>query len=429
MIRSAPSEAGLRSLLDHYPGPGVRKLRAAVLLLAIAAGQLQSVAQTFAPSVGVISLVDDALIVVALVLSVPLIGRAPALPAAIALGWLFFALTALILTATFGPAPSSVAVALFRQISIPAVVMLIGLTIAKDEWFRIAKFVIALGIVNALYIAIEVVLGPLISPVALARANNYRIYADGFPSTYHGNDFITGDRIIRAGGLIMNPPTMSLFIAVALVLSFYLLQGRSRWLATLSLAAALYATNGRGGIVLALIGLFAPILFARIGSWASLILIAIVGVNVGGQVAEHGGSDKHLGGLVAGISHAISYPLGRGFGYVGNSSNPELIESGDGGAESLLGIAFSAVGMLAVVIVCVAAIAYAWLLRSTVRNYAASIGLGALVASLFVESAAALNGTIPIWLAAGVAFIPAAFKGRMNSGPAGRAKQNRDGAW
>jgi hypothetical protein len=384
---------------------GVR-LRATILIFAIVAGQLQNVLQTFLPGVSAIALIDDSLILLAFLLSVRYLGRTPGVVSVMAFTWLALCLAALVLTVVFGPASVEVAVTLFRQIAVPALLLLVGLTLRWSEWLRIARAVVVLGLMNAAYIGVEVAIGPPIDPATYSRLNDYRIYADGLPSTYHGNDFLTGERITRAGGLLLNPPTMSLFIGVSAVLAFYMYRSWRRWLAVGALLLALYATNGRSGILLAAIGLLAPALFRVIGAWAALILIVIVGVNVGSQIAEHGGSGKHLGGLTAGLNHAVAFPLGRGFGYVGNSALGALIDENEGGAESLLGIAFSALGIAALVVICLLIVAYSSLLQTSVNNYGASIGLGAVTAALLVESASAVNGTVPIWLAAGLAFVP-----------------------
>lgn len=384
----------------------VPRLRASVLLLAIIAGQLQNVLQTYLPGVSAIAFIDDSLIIVAFLLSIRFLGRTPARVSALAICWLVLCVTALVLTALFGPASADIASTLFRQIAVPAFLILIGLTLKWTEWMRIARVVVVLGLLNAGYIAVESLAGPLINPAIYSQMNGYAIYADGLPSPYHGNNLLTGERITRAGGLLLNPPTMSLFIGVSAVLAFNIHRGWARWASVTALLLALYATNGRSGILLAVIGLLGPVLFRVIGAWAALILIVIAGINVGSQIADHGGSGKHLSGLTAGLSHAFQFPLGRGFGYVGNSATGALIEEGDGGAESLLGIAFSALGMSALIIIALLVIAYAWLLQTTANNYGASIGLGAVTAALLVESASAVNGTVPIWLIAGLAFVP-----------------------
>ncbi|MDF2561863.1 MAG: hypothetical protein K0R99_3309 [Microbacterium sp.] len=391
---------------DSALNDAVPRLRPVVLVLAIVAGQLQNVGQTYLPGIGAVALVDDALVIIAFLLSIRFLGRAPGPVSALAISWLALSSAALILTSTFGPASAEIATTMFRQIAAPALLILIGLTLKWQEWMTIARVVVVLGLVNAVYIALETAVGPLVDPGVYAQLNDYRIYADGLPSPYHGNNLITGERITRAGGLLLNPPTMSLFIGVSAVLAFNIYRGWARWMSVAVLLLALYATNGRSGILLAVIGLLGPVLFRVVGAWAAIVFIVIAGVNIGAQIAEHGGSGKHLSGLTAGLGHAIDFPFGRGFGYVGNSATGELIEEGDGGAESLLGIAFSALGMSALILILILVIAYAWLLQTTADNYGASIGLGAVTAALLVESASAVNGTVPIWLAAGLAFVP-----------------------
>lgn len=404
-FKTPPTETPLivSTETDRLSAP---RARTVVLVLAIVAGQLQNGLQTYLPGVAAIAYVDDVLVLLAFVLSVRFLGRTPAQVSALAICWLGLCATALILTSAFGPASADIASVLFRQIAVPALLILIGLTLRWSEWLTIARVVIVLGLINAAYIGVEYFAGPVINPAIYSQMNGYRIYPDGLPSPYHGNNPFTGERITRAGGLLLNPPTMSLFMGVSSILAFNIYRGWARWGAVTVLLVALYATNGRGGILLAAVGLLAPLLFRAIGAWAALVLLVVVGFNVGAQVAEHGGSGKHLGGLTAGLSHAIRFPFGRGFGYVGNSATGALIEEGDGGAESLLGIAFSALGMGALIIIAALLIGFAWMLQVTPNNYGASIGLGAVTAALLVESVSAVNGTIPIWLAAGLAFVP-----------------------
>jgi hypothetical protein len=413
------TDARIGSAASDEPQPP--RLRAAVLVLAIIAGQLQNGLQTYLPGVSIVAFVDDGLVLIAFLLSLRFLGRSPARVSALAICWLALCSAALVLTSIYGPASADIASILFRQISVPALLILIGLTLKWAEWMTIARVVVVLGLLNAAYIGIESAVGPLINPAIYSQMSGYRIYPDGLPSPYHGNNPLTGERITRAGGLLLNPPTMSLFMGTSTVLAFNIYRGWARWGAVTVLLLALYATNGRGGILLAVIGLLAPMLFRLIGAWAALILLVVVGFNVGAQVAEHGGSGKHLGGLTAGLSHAFQFPFGRGLGYVGNSATGALIDEGDGGAESLLGIAFSALGLGALIIIAILFIAYAWLLQTTANNYGASIGLGAVTAALLVESVSAVNGTVPIWLVAGLAFVPPlatrARRGALSSSP------------
>lgn len=381
------------------------RLRTAAILLAIIAGQAQNVLQSYIPNVGAITYVDDALFAIAFVLSLQFVGKLPATVSLAVLSWVSLCVIALGLTMLFSETPTDVAFTLFRQIVIPALLIVVGMTLRGNEWLIIGKIVIVLALINAVYIGIEFAGIRLVDPAILGRVNSYSIYDDGLPGTYHGNNFITGERITRAGGLLLNPPTMSLFLGVAVVISNKLCVGWFRWAALLSLGLALFATNGRGGILVALIGIGAPMLYRWIGPWGTLIVISICGWIIGSQVLGHGGSIKHLSGLTTGVEHATSNPFGRGFGYVGNATASFLTEEAEG-AESLLGIAFSAIGLAAVGLTVAAILGFTHAMRNPERAYLASIGLGGITAALFVESASALNGTVPLWLAAGLAIGP-----------------------
>ncbi|MDF2993724.1 MAG: hypothetical protein K0S37_4238, partial [Microbacterium sp.] len=279
MSQLRTASAGRRTPARSAAGaPATPGVRTGFVIAAILAGQLQNILQSVVPGAGAVTLLDDVLVLIALALSLRFVPRLKGIAPPVLIVWMIVCGLALVLSLAFSPFSAGSQFALFRQILVPALLMLIGLTLQPSEWRRIAFLTIGLAVINAVYIVIEIAVAPLIDPKIFARVSGYTIYGDGYPSTYHGNDVLTGERVIRAGGLLLNPPIMGLFIGIAVVLAFYMIKRPwMRWTTTVLLLIALYETNARGGILLAAIGLGAGFLIRWIGPWLATTLIVAAG--------------------------------------------------------------------------------------------------------------------------------------------------------
>lgn len=368
-----------------------------VAILAIVAGQAQNILEAEVPPEGLfvyLTFLDDALVVLAFLVAVPRLSRAAGGPVLVLVLWLALLAFAAWRSISVTNLPVSETLFLFRQVAIPAVIMIVGIVLTRDEWRRIGSVVIALGLVNAVYAAIELVFGRPFEPVE-AKNGAYIGY-------YSGTDIFTGDSVERAGGLLLNPPTMGLFFAAALAFAFYRKDLRGRWIIVVVLAAALWVTNSRGGLLAAGIALILPWAARKFSVWVAVAVMAIAAAPIAAGIASQQGSGRHSEGLVLGLTHAFENPLGRGFGYIGNHRAGDRTETA---GESLMAIPFSAAGIVAVIIALLIVFAYIRHIdRGGERSWVSALALGGVAAAFLAETASAVNGTIPIWLAAGFAF-------------------------
>lgn len=297
---------------------------------------------------------------------------------------------------------------LFRQVTIPALLILVGLALTPHQWWLARRATIYAGVANAAYMSLEVVGVRLLDPARLATFNEARaVIRDGLPSYYHlwtGDSLLgsltPGETITRLGGTLLNPPMAGLLMAAAFVLLYreQEFKGRRFWL--VALGAGTLLTFSRGGWLVVIAAVVLPYLLAHLGRIGALVIVTPVVVFVATQFADQGNSAAHADGLVTGLNHAATYPLGLGFGSVGNYLKGQGLTYD---SESLLGIAFSAAGIGAVLLAAVLTYRLWWLSREGRHLWEAPLALGVVVAAFVSETAGGLNGTIALWLAAGVA--------------------------
>lgn len=363
-----------------------------IAALAIVAGTLQNPALTFV-HVGLLGSVDDTLVlllVVAVLPRVPHVRGGPVLGIAL---WLAAGLVAL----TFSPTRFGIAVLLFRQILMPVLLVLVGLCLRPREWRAVRTAAIAVALANGAYIALETVGVRLIDPTVVAASNGVWA-AGGLPGYYYGYDPF-GHLLIRAGGLVLNPPTAGI---VTVAGAIFLLQGARgsvlRTVVGVGLLGATLATGSRAAILIGVAALVVPWLARRLGAAPTIVLAGAAMVLSASALSSQGGSDSHTNGLVGGLVDAFTTIFGKGFGYAGDYADPMLATS----AESLTGIAFSAEGVVAVAAV---AVLLAVCLRRALVEHAwlPALAAGAVVAACFAETAGAIAGTVPVWIAVGVA--------------------------
>lgn len=296
------------------------------------------------------------------------------------------------------PVSTDNAIFLFRQVALPAALILPGLAFTKHEWRLAMRWTIGIALANAAYALLEFFHIRVFDPATLAVLDGRWVDEEsGLPGNFRGW-WIDGSYVDRLGGIVVNPPTLGIVCAVAAVMAWWTL--RNLWwrlavVAALSLTAL--GSISRGGWVILIAGILFPYLVKFFGKWLSLAFAALIAAVFGYLLMGHGKSFLHLEGLLGGIQDAFMSIIGRGFGFAGNFA--EAAES----KESLLGIAFSAGGVLAVMLVVVFTLA---LLKRVLEDRAAwlaSLALGGVAVAALAETAGSIYGTIPLWLAAGYA--------------------------
>lgn len=370
-----------------------------VAVLAILAGSIQNIILTYFP-VGPGQIIDDFLVVLLASLSVFRWGRAKALPLFLVVLWSSILGLAFYHTQVTGSLDGGDTFVLFRQVFIPSALILIGMVITPREWKIIAGSTIVVGIVNAIYCVVEFFGVRIIDPAPLGHFHKVYVAMDGLPGYYHGI-WLDGTPFVRSGGLLLNPPTAGILIALAATMAFFVIRGLWRIPLTFILIAAVGMTGSRAGMLIALLGIALPILTHRFGNIVASILILGTVFFTGFNVLDQGGSASHVDGLFGGIFDAINYPFGRGFGYNGNHADSlGLTES----SESLLGIAFSAGGIICVFIILLLLIREFLGHFSQPSRWIFALGIGGVIAALLSETAGAVNGTIPLWIFIGYGF-------------------------
>ncbi|MGO3319549.1 MAG: hypothetical protein ACTIL0_03480 [Microbacterium gubbeenense] len=369
----------------------------ALLVAAIVAGQLQNAFEALvSPGVRPIARsLDDVLVLAAVVAGVRRLRELPLL----AVGTL--ALYVLTMTVAAGSGivisglPKADVLFLFRQSVMPALLMLAGMTLQRREWHKIGTWVLWIGVANALYCMYEIMFGRLIDPVEFESGD--------YVGFYLGTNPFTGEVIDRAGGFLLNPPTVGMFLCAALFVAVTrtTLVWYYRWPAVGMLLVAIWLVNSRGGILALGIAVGLPIAVRFVNAWGVIALGSLAMIPLGVEVASHAGSGRHSAGLLRGIEDAIFSPFGRGLGYAGLGRPSEIT---DAASESLLAIPFSAGGVLVLIIVLALFIRLVLLLNNGGhQSWIAGLALGVLSAALFAETAGAISGTVPLWLAAGLA--------------------------
>jgi hypothetical protein len=323
----------------------------------------------------------------------------PGLPAILAGLWLLVLAAAFLETTAISQVDG---LNFMRQVSYPAVLILVGMRLGGAGLRRISRLAIGIGLINSFYAPFELFGHKIVDPTRLlsTSTDNISYLIRGLPGYYWIQLGGLGSRVVeRAGGLVLNPPICGLVTGFAFAAAWH--DREIRWrrgvLACTGLATCL--TFSRGGILVALAGAFLPGIVRWLGRSAGLVCFGLGGIIVGGYVAGQGGSAAHSNGLLVGLLDALHYPMGRGYGFTGDLA--KILGTSSTG-ESLAGIAFSAGGITEVALVGILFVALWRRLHGEFGEYAA-IGVATVVAASVSETAGALNGTIPMWLSIGVA--------------------------
>jgi hypothetical protein len=254
------------------------------------------------------------------------------------------------------------------------------------------------GAINVVYMIPEYIHGPLLNPAA-AYAFNSQTSVASYNGVLPGNYtfYGSGTSHLRLGGLLFNPPVTGIFLALCGVLAFWTIRQRLFAVAlSLIFLVAVLGTYARAGVLLFLIGVSMPWLSARLGRKTSAVLMALVLAVGAPVVASQGGSVKHSEGLFIALTRSLTHPWKVAFGHFGNATH-----TFDTGGESLLGVFLVGTGGFGIVIAAITIWKYFGLVSAT--NWAAGVGVAALLVAALTESASSLTGTACLWLIVGAA--------------------------
>jgi len=318
--------------------------------------------------------------------------------------WVFAALMfwgALVAIAYFRSSlEPGVALLVARQVGVPMALVFIGSVLNRREWAGVAWIAIAVGVVNSLYMLPELFGLRLIPPAnALLADSIHEIFVtDGLPGYYYYY-YAEGSFFVRAGGLFLNPPIAGIACAVALVLAWWMPRRKWHWPLAAVLGIAVAASASRAGLLIVAIGLVLPLVRRWIGTLWTVVAALALGSAGAAIFFSHAGSGLHAAGLIQGVTDGVQSVIGLGFGHAGNySSSVGAAESG----ESLVGVAVSAMGIPALLVILFSA---ALLVRVTLAAHPDPLGglaIAALGAAALSETGGALNGTVALWAVVGV---------------------------
>jgi hypothetical protein len=388
--------SGLRTAQPYTEvEPRTKSALVVAIILTMIAGLIQSPLADVAPGLPARDLLDDALLALALVISLPRIGKSPLAASTLIFAWLIAVATSM---AAVNNIPTGDEFVIARQIAVPAVLIYLGMQLTPPDWRTVTRAGIVLGIINACYMLLELAGINIFDPNALLSAPTADASTPGYYNYWIGEGLPT---IARLGGIFLNPPVSGIMVAAALVALFHTREFplRRTWLVILSATTIL--CFARGGWLIAAAGILIPVLVRRFGRIGSVALIVPVGLYAWTELAAHGESSSHSDGLASGVQIALGHPWGVGFGTFGNHAY-RLTWRSQGG-ESLAGIALAALGFFALASLIILFVVLFRQVAADDGGWEAALGIGVVVAALLSESAGALNATTLAWLAVGVA--------------------------
>lgn len=372
----------------------------AVLTMMAIMGGLQNALLIVLPGWTWIQNLDDALLVLAVLVAAP---RFLDVRGAKFLGVLLWGLL-IVIASIRSVVETGLTAEIARAMAVPAILILVGTVLRKAEWLRLCYVWLAISTLNVAYIFLEMGGIRLLDPAGLIRALGMTSHLfdsyQGLPGSFiywHGD----GSVAIRAGGLVINPPIAGTMVAIGAIVAFHVLRGEARWLLLLAHVVALYGTQGRGGYVILAIGLLLPLVVKRIGLLPGLGIFAPIAFVFYGVASSAGDSDSHVEGLIHGVQVAFASPLGEGYGTVGNLVKSQLRT--EQSSESLAGIALVGSGFLALLLIVLLLVAMVRQMRRKQTSWEQYLGLAAIASALVSESSGALAGASLMWLAAGIA--------------------------
>lgn len=290
-----------------------------------------------------------------------------------------------------------------RQFAAP--LLLISIAIFMRSKIDVRAFIrgaVWISIAVSIYMFVEAVIrGPLISPVYSylleAGGNSVGDLRGGLPSAYY-SDITSGLVWFRPGGPFFNPPIAGIFIGTGVYAAVQLRSSWLKWFAIVLGFVVVAVSLGRAGLLLVVIVTIGFYAWQRFGKSVSIIAGGVLAIVAGAFFWTQGNTASHAIGLADGLMIGITHPFGDGFGHHGYFT-------ASGASESLLGLLFAIYGVVAVLfILVVLACICGYLLRIRPPDSLPGLYLlGVLLVCAFSESAAALQGSIMLWLFVGFA--------------------------
>lgn len=348
---------------------------------------------------------DDVAVLIAISAALPSMSTSRGIPVLALALWASLMMLALLRSTV----PVEQSLLLFRQVTMPFVLLAIGLVWGRRFVRLISRSIVIVGTVNLIYMVPELLGWRLIDPLRLMENRGWQLAYVGdtlpayyyyYPSSGGWLESLGGPEIVRLGGLFLNPPVAGMATACAAVVMWRGVGFKSYPYRALMIAlvVATVLTFSRGGWAILTAGIALPLAMRTVGTIGILVSTPVVMWAISILAQGSVGGQMHLDGFTAGVVDALESPLGRGFGEAGNILTASGMEAT---GESLLGVAFSAAGLPAVAIVLWLAVALLAALRQDPGDWRAAVGLGLVFAAALSETAGAVYGTLGLWLAVG----------------------------
>ncbi|MCV7594620.1 hypothetical protein M3B39_004345 [Micrococcus luteus] len=376
-------------------------LMTCILVLMIFVGALQNAVVSFTAAASRITLADDLLLILAFMLAMVRQVSRPRMRLA-AIGIYVFLCLLAVVRATV---PFGLAFEVFRQLLVPALLVVIGMVITSREWRSALRAWFVVTVANIVYMLIEVEAGPILDPTAFvvnSGDESIVLQYQGLPGSYtYWN--AEGEPALRVGGLFLNPPIAGLAVGIGAVAMFHTMRSRLRWIVLIGAFFAVYFSFSRAGMLVLGLGLFIPWFSKVLGRFVTTLLAVAGGFLFFNSFAADGGSEAHIEGFIHGLDSALSSPVGEGIGSAGNLIKTTLRASDS--SESLTGIflvATGAIGLLFLAVMTAVLARVVW--RSMTTRWEPALAVAAFVVAAVAETAGALAGAAPMWIAVGLAF-------------------------
>ncbi|MCS5713718.1 hypothetical protein NVV95_04030 [Herbiconiux sp. CPCC 205716] len=299
---------------------------------------------------------------------------------------------------------TSIGVYQLRQMGVPAILLMFGMVVDREELRRASPVVITFIAIGALYGVLELTGVRPIDPASASDLNAYsntNIRENGLPAAYRY--FLSDGTVLsRVGGLVLNPPSFGILAASGFIwLRFSSLKRGPLFIILAFLFAGMtFASLGRGGIVVLGLAIVQPFLTKYSGRLAFILVGVVLGAVAYSEFAQQGQSGRHADGFLYGITYALTHPFGGGFGLVGNSVNQAGLDGSESGAgESLAAIFLTALGWFGILLL-------GWLLLRGIGAGATLPGVAltaAVLVAMVSETAGGLDAAGPLWILGGLA--------------------------
>lgn len=301
----------------------------------------------------------------------------------------------------------SVGFAQARQVLLPVGLVLAGYGM-RDMivWRRLWNVVLVVATLTAVWmVAEEVMQAPMINPVwyyTQSVGGSLVSLRLGLPPAYLAD--VPGGVIFRPGGPYMNPPVAGFVLGAGAYAAMQNLRGGTRVFVLLLIGVALAFATARAGLVIFAIVTVVYWAWNKLGRFAAVIIAALFGGYALSVFSEQGNTASHTDGLLTGVFTVLGTPLGLGFGVTGYQAGLAGAEVGSG-AESLLGLYFSWLGLSALLGVAAVAVAVVRVLIKLPRrdSLPAWVAIATLTTAAVSESASSIAATPALWMAVGLA--------------------------